>query len=176
MQTDGRANTTPNSQCVASHVPVSAACAASPALWAEMRYVRARSAAVRWQRKIVRSATRRSCRGCVGLRRRTRPRHAVPHECMRGVCDDAGGSERRACGRSARDAAAPMRRPRLRHRRVVRAELVACFCDLARRLPTAIGVCGRRPGLRAARRYPRLFVMRGSAPPPSSSAPALIKP
>ncbi len=44
-----------------------------------------------------------------------------------------------------------MRRPRLRHRRVVRAErhrrvvlaeLVVCLCELARRLPASIGVSG----------------------------------
>jgi hypothetical protein len=101
-----------------------------------------------------------------------RPRHAEPRGCVR---DDAGGGERRACGRSACDAAAPMRRPCLRHRRVVCAELVALFCDLARRSPAPIGV---RPSawLWAAWRYPSFSVMRSSAPPTSSSAATPMQP
>jgi hypothetical protein len=62
----------PNSQCVASYVPVSATCATPPSQWAAMRYVRARPSVVRQQRPIARSATRTSRRGCVGVGRRAR--------------------------------------------------------------------------------------------------------
>ena len=60
--------------------------------------------------------------------------------CVGRVTMPAAASGAHAGG--ARDAAAPMRRPRLRHRRVVLAELVVFLCELARRFPAPIGVCG----------------------------------
>ena len=66
-----------------------------------MRYVPARTAAVREQRRIARSATRRSSRGCVGVRRRTRPRHAVlrPRMCgMRAYTARNQEERARECG------------------------------------------------------------------------------
>ena len=89
-----------------------------------MWYVPARPAAVRQRQRIVRSATRRPCRGSVGVRRRPRSVHALLRQCAarRGAGQEEGG----------------VRRPHLRHRRVVRGELVATLCDLARRSPAPI--------------------------------------
>ena len=122
--TDGGVRAKPNSQCVASHVFVSAACGAPPSLCAAMWYVRARPAAVRQRQRSVRSATRRPCRGSVGVRRRPRSVHALLRQCAarRGAGQEEGG----------------VRRPHLRHRRVVRGELVPTLCDLARRVPAPI--------------------------------------
>ena len=115
-----------------------------------MRYVRARPSAVRWARRIARSATRRSCRGCAGLRRRTRPRHAAPRECTRGVRDDAGGGERRAMREERGGAAAAPAPPPRRTRRA------CCFLvRLGEAFSCTDQVCAaRRRGLWAARRLP----------------------
>ena len=89
-----------------------------------MWYVPARPAAVRQRQRIVRSATRRPCRGSVGVRRRPRSVHALLRQCAarRGAGQEEGGE----------------RRPHLRHRRVVRGELSVILCPLARRFPAPI--------------------------------------
>ena len=92
-----------------------------------MCYVPARPAAVRQQQRIARSATRISCRGCVGVRRRTRSVQCSVHDVARRHGARAEGGARGRC-----------RRPHLRHRRVVRGELVVRLCILARREPAPI--------------------------------------
>ena len=117
-----------------------------------MCYVPARPAAVRQQQRIARSATRTSCRGCVGVRRRTRSVQCSVRVVVSRLGARAEGGARGRC-----------RRPHLRHRRVVRGEpveclcpshgvLVAILCELARRPPAPIradsarGPVGRRSG------------------------------
>jgi hypothetical protein len=87
--------------------------------------------------------TRSSCRGCASVRRRARCKHAVLRRCMRGllgVHGGANGDEWRASGSSARACGGAIRRPLLRHCRVVLGELVVPLCPLARRSPALIGV------------------------------------
>ena len=133
-----------------------------------MCYVPARPAAVRQHQRMGRSATRTSCRGCVGVGRRARS-----VQCS--VRDVASRRDARAEG----GARGRCRRPHLRHRRVVRGELVAILCVLARRLPAPIradSVGGPAPSLWAAQRYPSLFVTVWSAPPTSSATADLVQP
>jgi hypothetical protein len=133
-----------------------------PALWAAIRYVSARPSAGRQQQPTARSATRTSCRGCVGVRRRTRPRHAVPRECMRGVRGvhgDAGGNR-----------AARMRQARAMRRRRCGGRACATAASYSPSLLHACaswrGVRLHRSGVRpsawlwAARRCPSSSVMR----------------
>ena len=109
-----------------------------------MPYVPARPSAVQWQQQIARSATRTSCRGCVGVRRRKRTRHAVLRQCMRGVHGGAAAAARGAHAGGAR----AMRRRRCGGRACATAASYAPSllhrCATSRGVALHRSVCGRR--------------------------------
>ena len=158
----------PNSQCVASYVPVCAACGAVP-LTVSRNVLCSR----RTRCRPISPADRAQCDAHIMPRVcRRRPKSAVCAvlRAWRGMAWRAG-RRRSARGRC--------RRPHLRHRRVVRGELVVMLCILARRSPAPIradSVCGPSASLRAAQRYPLLLVMVRSAPPTSSATADLVRP
>jgi hypothetical protein len=157
----------PNSRCVASYVPVFAAGSAVPLTVSRdvlcSRPTRCRPAA---------PADTTQCDAHIMPRvRQRRPKSAVCAVRVRVVAWHGLQAEGGARGRC--------RRPHLRHRRVVRGELALSLCGLARRFPAPIradSVCGQSASLRAAQRYPLLFVMVWSAPPTSSATADSVEP
>ena len=142
-----------------------------------MWYVPARPSAIRQQQRIARSATSTSCRGCLGVRRRTRSLHAVPRLChaWRGVAwRGVAWRAWRAGGRSARamSAAAPPPPPRRTRRACCYVVHVGEACPCA---DSGRSVCDHRTPW-AAQAYPYLSVMLWSAAPTSSGTADLVQP
>ncbi len=141
--TDGGVDANPISRCVASYVPVCAVCGAVPLTVSGN--VPARPSAVRQHQRIAHSATRTSCRGRDGVRRRARSVQC----CVRDVAWRHGAQAEG--GARAMPAAAPPPPPRRTRRACCDVVLLgeACPCADSGRFgvwPSAL--------LWAAQRYP----------------------